>query len=132
MYRFNRSDRYNILQKRKRKAYFKIETRYCQGCGKKTNLSRSHTLSVKKHPDLIDHPDNIFVLCMDRCHPKIEQSRFHEIWCGEEAIKKAINLNWSGGVSRFYKMLQIIEDENSEMPEWVKELNEFISRMPKP
>lgn len=71
---------------------------FCQGCGATQNLSRSHTLSVGRHPALIGDERNIFVLCMGGGrHSHCEASRFYLLECGREMVCQMLELDCQAG-----------------------------------
>lgn len=108
------------LHERKLIAYSQINISHCQGCGRKDRLTRSHTLSVKKHPEFIDNLDNIFVLCI-KCHRYCEESKFHYLNCGETMVRKMYKLHPESAMVRIFKMIEILNEEGIA-PEWVHRL----------
>lgn len=116
-------------QEREMKAtYAAKRQQHCAGCGRRSNLSRSHTIPRSKRPDLIADPRNIEVLCLD-CHTIHECNRFWMLENGEEMVRYMLQTDRPHAVNRLFKMRDLIILDGLEidsMPNWVKNvLNEI-------
>lgn len=112
-------------QEREMKAtYSQIKQQHCSGCGRRSNLSRSHTIPRSKRPDLIADPRNIEILCLD-CHTTHESNRFWMLENGEKMVNYMLEVDRSHAINRLYKMRDLIVEESLDvdlMPEWVGEI----------
>ena len=104
--------------------YAAIKQEHCAGCGRRSNLSRSHTIPRSKRPDLIADPRNIEILCLD-CHVNHESNRFFMLENGEKMVNYMLEVDRSHATGRLFKMRDLIIDEELDvnlMPEWVGEI----------
>lgn len=113
-------------QEREMKAtYAAIKQEHCAGCGRRSNLSRSHTIPRSKRPDLIADPRNIEILCMNGCHELCESNRFFMLENGEKMVNYMLEVDRSHATGRLYKMRDLIIEEELDvdlMPGWVGEI----------
>lgn len=108
-----------------KQAYAAIKTDHCAGCGRRNNLSRSHTIPRSQRPDLIADPRNIEIMCMGNCHEATESNRFFMLENGERMVRYMIEVDRPHGINRLFKMRDIIVSEELDtdsMPEWVNEI----------
>lgn len=113
-------------QEREMKAtYSQIKQQHCSGCGRRSNLSRSHTIPRSKRPDLIADSRNIEILCMNGCHELCESNRFWMLDNGEKMVNYMLEVDRSHATGRLYKMRDLIIEEELDvdlMPGWVGEI----------
>lgn len=105
-------------------AYASIKQQHCGGCGRRSNLSRSHTIPRSKRPDLIADPRNIEILCLD-CHTTHESNRFWMLENGEKMVNYMLEVDRSHAINRLFKMRDLIVEEEIDvdlMPRWVGEI----------
>jgi hypothetical protein len=57
---------------------------WCRGCGTTQKLSFSHRIPRSRRRDLIADPENIDLMCMDRCHHLVEAGEYDKLKNGEE------------------------------------------------
>lgn len=110
-------------------AYASIKQQHCGGCGRRSNLSRSHTIPRSKRPDLIADPRNIEILCMNGCHELCESSRFFMLENGEKMVNYMLEVDRSHAIGRLYKMRDLITEEELDidlMPGWVGEILKIL------
>lgn len=108
-------------------AYAAIKQQYCAGCGRRSNLSRSHTIPRNQRPDLIADPRNIEILCMNGCHEHCESNRFWMLNNGEKMVNYMLEVDRPHAINRLFKMRDIIVNEELDadlMPEWVNNIIE--------
>lgn len=113
------------VEREKKQAYASIKADHCAGCGRRNNLSRSHTIPRSKRPDLIADKRNIEILCMNGCHELCESNRFWMLDNGERMIRYMLEVDRPHAVNRLYKMRDIMIDEelNADgMQPWVNEI----------
>lgn len=118
-----------LAEEQKKSTYRAIEAKKCQGCGTPHNLSRSHTFSQRRLEFIAD-PRNIYVLCMDRCHPAVESNRFWLLDCGEELTKNMFAMDHMAAVGRIAKMADRLEEDgvdSGNLPSWVWERLEILT-----